>query len=277
MRLPIALLAAGLAAAAGSAAHAASVELKDAVVRVTVIPEARSDVKVEITQANPRLPLTVRTEGDRTVVDGGLWHRIRDCNGNHDRPRVRVRDVGEVSAEEMPQIVIRTPKEVELSSSGAVVGSIGRSGGVSLRNSGCSRWTIADVTGAATIHESGAGSIRMGAADRLEVRISGAAHVHATQVRQALDAVLSGAGGINVDQVSGTVTTQVSGVGHINLEGGRTASMRAAVSGMGGVDFGGQTDSLDASISGMGGIRVKQVNGPLRKSVSGMGHVSIGD
>jgi hypothetical protein len=277
MRLSIALLAAAAAIAGASGAQAASVEIKDAAVRVTVIPEARSDVKVEVTQANPRLPLTVRTEGDRTVVDGGLWNAIRGCGGGQDHPRVRVRDVGDLTADQLPQVVIHTPAAVELSSNGAVVGSIGRSSGVALRNSGCSHWTIADVTGQASIHESGAGSIRMGSADRLEVRISGASHVHATQVRQVLDAVLSGAGGINVDQVSGTVTTQVSGVGHINLEGGRTASLRAAVSGMGGVEFGGQTDSLDASISGMGGIRVKQVNGPLRKSVSGMGHVSIGD
>ena len=54
MRLPIALLAAA-AALAGGTAHAASVEVKDAVARVTVIPENRNDVKVEIVSQNPRL------------------------------------------------------------------------------------------------------------------------------------------------------------------------------------------------------------------------------
>ena len=68
------MLAATAAAAllAAGAASAASVEVKDAVARVTVIPENRTDIKVEVIQANPRLPLEVRTFAGRTIVDGGL-------------------------------------------------------------------------------------------------------------------------------------------------------------------------------------------------------------
>ncbi len=273
MRFMIALCAAAASLAAGSAAQAASVELRDAAVKVTIIPEARSDVRVEVTRTHAGLPLSVRTEGDRTVIDGGLHRQIRNCNDGH----VRIRGVGRVELRELPEVVIRTPRQVDLAANGAVTGAIGRSAGVSLRNSGCSRWTIADVAGTVSIRESGAGSIKMGASDRLDVRISGAGHVHATQVRQALDASLSGAGGVRVDSLSGAITGQVSGVGSIKVVDGRATTMRASVSGMGGVEFGGATESLDASISGMGGIKVRQVNGPLRKSVSGMGHVTIGD
>ena len=59
MRLLAALAASSLALAAG-VAHAASVEIKDAVARVVVIPEARSDIKVEFLTTNPSLPLQVR-------------------------------------------------------------------------------------------------------------------------------------------------------------------------------------------------------------------------
>jgi len=58
---------------------------------------------------------------------------------------------------------------------------------------------------------------------------------------------------------------------------GHASSMRAHVSGVGGVQFGGSADSLDASISGFGGIKVRQVKGQVRKSVSGGGHVTIGE
>src|SRR3954463_15558911 len=87
--------AAGAALAAG-AAQAASVEVKDAVARVTVIPENRSDIKVEFVSTNPRLPIEVRSLGARTIVDGRLGRRIRGCRGHADGVSVYVRDVGEV-------------------------------------------------------------------------------------------------------------------------------------------------------------------------------------
>jgi hypothetical protein len=182
-----------------------------------------------------------------------------------------------VDYDEMPQIVVYAPKNVTLSANGAVIGSIGRSGNLSLSNSGCSNWTIADVTGEAEIHESGAGSIRMGASDRLEVHLSGAANIHATRVRKSLDARLSGAGNVRIAELTGEMEAQVSGVGKIDVKNGRASSVRASVSGIGSVDFDGTTQDLDASISGLGGVRVEQVTGNVRKSVSGGGHVSIGN
>ena len=96
----------------------------------------------------------------------------------------------------MPQVVIHTPKAVIVEANGAVYGAVGRSASLDLENSGCSAWTLADVAGDATLRESGAGSVRMGSAGRLQLRLSGAGSVHATQVRQGLDATLSGAGGV---------------------------------------------------------------------------------
>jgi hypothetical protein len=268
-------MAAAAALTAGGA-KAASVEIRDAVARVTVIPEARGDVKVEVVRANPDLPIVVRNEGGKTVVDGGLFHRIRNCGGSGENSHIRVSGVGNIGWNDRPQIVIHTPRDVDLSSNGAVSGEIGRSGSLELANSGCGGWTIADVAGDANIRESGAGSIRMGQAAQLTAHLSGAGSLHATRLR-GLDARLSGAGGVSVEDIAGPVQAQVSGVGRVKLAGGRASSLRASVSGVGGVDFGGVADSLDASISGMGSIRVKQVTGEVRKSVSGIGHVSIGD
>ena len=69
------LLGLGLAAvtlAVAPSASAASLEIRDAVVRVTVLPEQRSDVVVQIVKTNAKLPLRVTREDDgRVVVDGG--------------------------------------------------------------------------------------------------------------------------------------------------------------------------------------------------------------
>jgi hypothetical protein len=276
MKLKIALIAVTATLAAGSA-QAASVEIRDAVARITVVPEDRADIKVDIVKAHPGLPLTIRTMGDRIIVDGDLRRRIRDCNAMSSRPNVKVRDVGRVEYEEMPQIVIYAPRSVALSANGAVVGSIGRSGSLNLTNSGCSAWTIADVAGEAKIYESGAGVVRMGASDRLEVHLSGAANINATKVRKSLEARLSGAGNVRVAELTGEMEAQVSGVGKIDVQNGRASSVRASVSGIGSVDFDGTTQDLEASISGLGGVHVEEVTGNVRKSVSGGGRVSIGN
>jgi len=277
MRLAIGLAAAALGlGAAGAAGAAPMVEIKDAVARVTVVPEDRADVKVEMLTSNAALPLEVRTFAGRTVIDGNLRHRIRDCHNRSDHPSARVDGVGEISFENMPQVVIHTPRAVSLATNGAVYGSVGRAASIELENSGCSGWTLADVAGEATLHEFGAGSVRMGASGRLALHLSGAGSVHATQVRDGLDATLSGAGGVRIDDLSGPMMAHVSGVGHINVAQGHATVVRASISGVGGVDFGGDAQSLDASISGFGGIRVKAVSGSVTKSVSGGGHVTIG-
>lgn len=274
MRLQLALIAAATTFAAG-AAQAASVDIQDAVARVTVIPEDRADVRVEITSANARLPLKVTTSGDRTVIDGGLWHGIRNCGGMTNQAHVTVRGIGRVEYGDMPQVVIHTPRAVVLSTNGAIQGVIGRSASLELHNSGCSAWTIADIAGDARLHESGAGSVRMGASNRLDLQLSGASNIHATAIRQSMDARLSGAGNIRVDQLNGSMDAQVSGVGKVDVADGKASIVHASVSGIGSVEFGGVVSDLDASISGLGSVRVNEVTGTIRKSVSGGGSVQV--
>lgn len=274
MRAAIAAIASLAGIAAAGHANAASVELRDAVARVTVIPEDRSDVKVEIVRPNPRLPLEVRASGPNVVVDGGLAHRIHSCRGGP-HPSASVWGVGAVDAGSMPQVVIRTPRAVVLASNGAVVGAIGRAASVDLQDSGCSAWTLADVAGGVGIRESGLGTVRLGSAGRLEVQLSGRANIHAVQVREGLAARLSGQGELQVETLDGVLQADVSGMGRVRVAGGRASSVRARVSGVGGVDFGGSADSLDAAISGIGSVHVRQVTGPVSQSVSGMGHVVI--
>lgn len=278
MRLAVAYLAAAATAATAGAVSAAeppSVELRDVAARVTVIPEDRSDIKVEFLATNPKLPHQVSTTGGRTVIDGGLHGRIRDCRVRGGRPFAEVRGVGKVDDQNMPNIVIHAPRDVVIASSGAVFGSVGRAGDVVLEDSGCSAWTIADVTGGVRIRESGAGSVRLGTVERLDVRLSGAARIHAVRVRQGMTATLSGAGDVVLDDIGGPMDVRVSGIGKVKVAGGRASVMRASVSGIGGIEFGGVADSLDAAISGMGSVRVQHVNGPVNKSVSGAGRVTI--
>src|SRR5262249_27397976 len=162
----------------------------------------RADVKVEMLTTNRDLPLEVSQTGAGVIIDGRLSHRIRDCHASGDHPWTSVRGVGRVDYKDMPQIVIHAPKAVTLESNGAIVGSVGRSASLDIHNSGCSAWTIADVAGDAMLRDSGVGAIRMGQAQRLEVRLSGVTNVHVNRV-SGLDANLSGTGGLTLNELNG--------------------------------------------------------------------------
>jgi hypothetical protein len=276
MRLPIALLAAA-AALAGGTAHAASVEVKDAVARVTVIPENRSDVKVEIVNPNPRLPLSVRTLGGRTIVDGDLRrNKIRDCHGSGERVSVHVAGLGEVAWRDMPQIVIRTPRDVDIDTGGAVFGTIGRAANVDLGNAGCGDWTVANVEGRLRVSQAGSGDTRTGSAGEAKLRVAGSGNVSAADVRGRLDVDVAGSGDVTVASMSGPLDVHVAGSGDVRVGGGHATEMSVSVAGSGDVNFGGVAETLKARIAGSGDVRARQVRGQVSKTVMGSGGVTIG-
>jgi len=268
--LAVATLAAG-------AASAASVEVKDAVARVTVVPENRSDIKVEVIQANPRLPLVVREFGGRTIVDGDLRRRIRNCRGRGDNISVRVRDVGEVGFRDMPQIVIHTPRDVDVDAGGAVWGSVGRAASVHLGNAGCGDWTVANVDGELRVSQAGSGDTRAGAAGSAHVRVAGSGDTVVGEVRGPLEVDIAGSGDVSAQAVSGALEVHVAGSGDVKVASGHATSMAVTVAGSGDVSFGGVADSLKARIAGSGDVRARQVTGNVSKTVMGSGSVTIGD
>lgn len=276
MRLQMVLLTAAAALAAGGA-QAATVEVRDAVARVTVIPSDRSDVKVEILKTNSRTPLTVRTlPGGRTIVDGDLDRKIRNCRGSVGKAVVTVRDIGDVSWDEMPRVVIHTPRDVDVEAGGAVFGSVGRSASLKLDNAGCGDWTIANVEGSAKVNVAGSGDARMGSAGGLKVRVAGSGDMAIGEVRNGLDISIAGSGSAAVRSASGPLDVSIAGSGDVEIGGGRATAMKVSIAGSGDVDFRGTADSLSARIAGSGDIHADEVRGEVSKTIMGSGSVQVG-
>jgi hypothetical protein len=283
MRLQTILLAAALGATgfAADAAQAASVEIKGAVARVTVVPESRSDVKVEITRPNGRLPLEFRTLGDKTIVDGNLEKimgrsLIRNCRSSGEASWVDVRGIGKIEWAEMPRVVIHVPRDVNVSAGGAVFGSVGRSASLDLDNAGCGDWTIANVEVAATVSQAGSGDTRMGSAGALKVRVAGSGDVATADIRGPVDINIAGSGDAMIRSVSGALEISVAGSGDVMVAGGRASDMKVSVAGSGDVDFRGVADSLRARIAGSGDVHAAEVKGAVSKMIMGSGSVRIG-
>jgi hypothetical protein len=269
-----ALAALGLSTAAQAAP---SVEIKDAVARVVVIPENRTDVKVEFLTTNPDLPITVETRGDKVIVNGGLHHnRIRDCRSHNGNVSVEVREVGNVTWEKMPQIVIRTPMAVDLGAGGAVFGSIGRADSVDLANAGCGDWTVGNVKGRLKISTAGSGDTSVGMSGEVRISIAGSGDVRTAEVAGPAEVNVAGSGDVRLLSINGDLSISVAGSGDVTVAGGNSPDVRVNIAGSGDTDFRGTAGNLKANIMGSGDVHVDAVTGEIHKAVMGSGSVSVG-
>ena len=277
MRRFLRITLATVATLCAGAASAASVEVKDAVARITVIAENRTDIKVDIVQANSRLPLEVREFGGRTIIDGNLRRRIRDCRGAGEHVSVLVRDVGDIAYRDMPQIVIHTPRDVDLDAGGAVWGTVGRAASVRLGNAGCGDWTVGNVEGALRVSQAGSGDTRTGSAASAKIRVAGSGDTSVGDIKGPLEVDIAGSGDVTAISVSGALDVHVAGSGDVKVASGHVSSMEVTVAGSGDVTFGGVADTLKARIAGSGDVRARQVTGSVSKTVMGSGGVTIGE
>lgn len=293
-------VAAAALLAAGAAQAAPSVEIKSAVARVVVVPQARPDVKVVMQSTSAQLPLTVRTEGDKTIVDGGLSRpvggdKIKNCMTINGRASVTVAGVGKVAWDSIPQVIVYVPMDAKVGASGAVFGSVGRTDKLELSNAGCGDWTIGNVAGEMKINLAGSGDVKAGTSGTariniagsgdaemgavrgdLSIQIAGSGDVAAGAVGGALSTKTGGSGDVEVASVNGQVSTSTAGSGDVQIRGGRATALAVSTAGSGDVLFGGVADSVSAKIAGSGDVRVGKVNGSIAKSVVGSGEVVIG-
>ena len=260
----------------GGAANAATVEIKDAVARVVIVPEARSDIEVEVLTTNPSLPLQVRTLGDQTIIDGALDRRIKNCYSVVGRVRVHVSSLGDVGYDDMPQILIRTPKDAKVSAGGAVFGSVGKSNSFELNSAGCGDWTVANVAGKMTIRVAGSGDISTGSSGEGVVRVAGSGDVRTGSVAGPLTVEVAGSGDVSSASIAGPLSVKIAGSGDVRVDGGQSSDVVVSVAGSGNVDFEGVATRLRARVAGSGDVHIKQVTGEVSKSVVGSGEVTIG-
>jgi len=277
----IAALGAVAALSLSTAASAASIEIKDAVARVTVIPEARSDVAVSIVKNDAHHPLQVSTGPDgRTIVDGGyrngLFGGITGCNSFGGRPVVHVRGVGAIGYDDMAQVVVHVPMDAKVAGGGAVFGTVGRSSSLELASAGCGDWTVADVGGRFALSSSGSGDVHAGSAGLIHISTSGSGDVFARAIGGGVEASIAGSSNIKIASVSGPVRARISGSGDLNIDGGHAPDLSASIAGSGNVTFHGVADTLTASIAGSGDVNVAHVTGAVKKAIVGSGGVNVG-
>ncbi|WP_299175856.1 DUF2807 domain-containing protein [uncultured Brevundimonas sp.] len=288
------IAAAAVAALTGMAApaSAAEVEIRNAVARVVVIVEDRQDIGVEITQGRSRLPtLQVRRNGRDVEIDGGLRRRglwgdndgVRNCNsgrGDGSQPgqgaTVEVRDLGRIRLEDAPLIVLRTPRDVDVSAGGAVFGAVGRGArSVELDSGGCGAWNVANVEGDLELGVGGSGSVRAGTSRSLKANVGGSGSISAGATGD-LNVALGGSGDVVVARANGHGDLSIGGSGGVTVRDGRMDKLSVAIGGSGDVRYGGTTRDLSVAIAGSGDVRVGAATGAVSRTIVGSGTLQIG-
>jgi hypothetical protein len=266
-----------MALGAGAAQAATKLEIRDAVTRVVVVPEARGDLKVEVQKRHPGLPMRMWVEGDTVKIDGDLGRNaVRNCHSMGGRTNVNVRGRGEIGYDDMPILLVRAPMNVQIKTGGAVFGEIRNAASVELGNAGCGDWKVGDVGGRMSLHQAGSGDTQAGRAGSLEIRIAGSGDVETGPVSGDVDINIAGSGDAHVASVGGRLTGKVAGSGDISVDGGRASEMTAQIAGSGDVKFGGVAGTLKVSIAGSGDVSAERVEGAVDRKVIGSGGVYIG-
>jgi hypothetical protein len=301
---PAYLVAVATAALAlAGVAHAGEVEIRDAVARVVVIPEDRTDIAVEIEHGSSTLDrLTVTRRGSDIIIDGGLsGSAVRNCTSgpaNARQPgegaRVEVRGHGTINVSDAPLVVVRTPRDVDVDagrsggrsrllgivrggSGGAVFGSIGRgASSIELGNRGCGDWTVANTDGDLDISNSGSGTIRAGTSRTLDLAIGGSGAVRTGATGDA-EIAIGGSGSANVASAAST-DIRIGGSGDVTLGRITGPDLDIAIGGSGEVTInGGEAANVDIRIGGSGDVRFDGRAGDVNVSVAGSGDVWIAE
>lgn len=319
---PAYLVAAATAAfAIAGTVQAAEVEIRNAVARVVVIPEDRTDIAVEIDHGSSSLDrLTVTRRGDDVFIDGGLdRNAVRNCSSgpaNATQPgegaTVELRGHGRINVSDTPLVVVRTPRDVDVTagrtggrsrilsigrggSSGAVFGSIGRGArSIELSNRGCGDWTVANTDGELDINNAGSGSIRAGSSRSLDLAVAGSGGVTTgatgdadiavagsgdvtVAATRSAEVAIAGSGDVTINRLEGDrLDVSIAGSGDVRVNGGQVRTLEVSIAGSGNVTFDGRAGDVSASIMGSGDVRVAEATGSVNRRVMGSGEVRIG-
>jgi hypothetical protein len=259
---------------------------------VTITPEDRTDYVIEITSPGGAPMPTVTTDEGHIVVDGQLRGRISGCT---DEGGAQLRGYEDITAAQMPRIVIRAPRALNIDRNGAGVTEIAAAESVNLDLAGCGAATIGDVAEALELDVAGSGRVNAGAVRRLNADIAGSGEVNVGQVAESADVDLAGSGAVVIASLSGDLSADAAGSGNVTVRGGALTrasidlagsgdvsiaapvqTLNVSIVGSGDVDVAAAVGEVDASIAGSGEVTVQSVTGAVRKEIMGSGDVIVG-
>lgn len=258
---------------------------------IVITPEDRDDFLIEVANPAGRTPMpTVSVQSGRVIIDGQLRGRIRRCvDGGAD-----LRDYGAVTAEELPHVIIRAPRTMRVSRSGAGSLEIGPTEELALDFSSCGAATVGDVAGELNVDMAGSGRVQAGGARYVDADLAGSGELRVGTVSAGANVDLAGSGSIHFASLTGDLSADGAGSGSVAISGGSIGVANVDLAGSGGVtiaapvrrlvvsivgsgdvDVLGEVGDIEANIAGSGSVTARAITGTIRKDVWGSGDVRV--
>ncbi len=252
---------------------AESVTVRDAAAILTVTAEDRADIAVTISGGAGLNTVRAILEGDTLILDGG-YRRSRGCQTRDGGLSVEIggRDV---AAAELPQIAIKTPRDVRLSVSGAVSTRIGDAVGADLSLNSCADTRIGDVSGDLDANLAGSGDLIVAAvAGHSTLSIAGSGGAVVAKAGD-VEANVAGSGSTRFEEMTGDLKASIAGSGDLRVGAGRVGEAELSVAGSGDIRIDAPIEVLDAEVVGSGQVKVGPVGEVRKQSVWGSGEIHL--
>jgi hypothetical protein len=258
---------------------------------VTITPEDRQDISIEID--NPgHVPMpTIFADGDRIIVDGHLSGRLHDCSD----VSADVRGYSTVATAEMPQIVVHAPRALHVEYAGAGLAEIGPTQSLNLDVAGCGGANAGDVAEALEVNLRGSGQVHTAAAHSANISLMGSGGLTTGAIADGADVDVLGSGTLTIGSLTGTLEASSHGSGGVNVSAGAITTadldllgsggitiaapihdLKASIRGSGDVTVNGAVGDVDADITGSGGVHATSITGTVHKEIHGSGDVTTG-
>jgi hypothetical protein len=238
---------------------------------VVVTPEDRTDVSIEIDNPGGAPTPEISLEDGRLTVDGQLRGRIGNCTDEG----ADLRGYGFVNYDQMPGITIRTPRDLDLSFTGAGRADIGAANDLTLDVNGCAQANAADVAGEASVDLNGSGQVVIAGAQDALIDLNGSGHVRLETVRASVDAEVNGSGGVTIASLTGSLRMENRGSGSLEVLAGAVTEANIELFGSGQATLAAPTERLNVSIFGSGDVEAPVAVGELEAEIFGSGDVSV--
>lgn len=219
--------------------HAATgVALEEIAAVLTIIAEDRDDVAVEYQAARGLPAARAYVSGDTLVIDGGLNLDEHPCTERFSANGVaRLPTVGNFRASDLPRLVVRTPRQIDVTVGGAVLATVGPSAGGYVSSHGCGDMTIAQASG-------------------------------------SLDASLMGFGDVEIADQTAPLRASLYGLGDMRI--GRTADAELNLIGVGDLDAKASSGSVKGFLQGTGNLQIASIAKGAILDLPGAGDFRIG-
>jgi beta-lactamase regulating signal transducer with metallopeptidase domain len=239
------------------------VELAEGAALLRVIAEDRSDIAVSITGSS-RLPTpTARIANDRLIIDGGLGEDAHRCQRRFSgEGSAYVPGRGVVLASDLPVIVLRTPRTLDLHVRGVVSSQIGDLAGGRIQIDGCGDAHIGTTTQALNVGLYGFGNVRVDEVQgALRAQLFGIGDLSVARAGRDAQIDLIGEGDLTTGSIAGALTARMQGSGVMNIaDVGAGAALQ--MPGSGAMRIGPVSGALAVAGNGSGDIDVASIRGP---------------